>query len=493
MAIEPPHYPIIYVRGYAMRRRDIEETVGTPYMGFNLGSTKIRQRASGKVEQLIFESPLVRLMKDYCYRDVYSDGAQKVDRIPKRPVFIYRYYDSASRVFGEGDRPEIEEYARGLDSLISEVRCLVDGPKESFGVYLVAHSMGGLICRAFLQNDELGTPRNREAVKKVFTYATPHNGIEVRGLRNRLPPFWNADNFERRRMREYLAIGSDTAANSLNGKYSPRRFFSLVGTNYRDYGRKRYVVDEDSDGLVLIRNAFVRGGPRAFVHRSHSGPLGIVNSEEGYQVLRRFLFGDVRVDGRLRSIDATLPARMEKKRKDSRVEASYHFEVVAGVRGARGWDLERRTVRERCAVFRTYDALKGGSEARQVSPEPRLFTVFLANELTTGKHKTLAFSVHVRVPVPDYEVDGRVHSDEHFEGSALFDDRVVVKIGPRNGAESPRELRYGWSADGAGSAPNRVEPDGESESGAPRYMIPLRSRSEPAFSAALEVTVEEWR
>ena len=492
MPIEPPYYPIIYVRGYAMRRRDIEDTVGTPYMGFNLGSTKIRQSTSGAVKRLIFESPLVRLMKDYCYRDTYCDGAEKIDDLPKRPVFIYRYYDSASRAFGDGDRPEIEEYARGLDSLINEVRSLVGGSKESFGVYLVAHSMGGLICRAFLQNDGLGTACNREAVKKVFTYATPHNGIEVKGLRNRLPPFWNADNFERQRMREYLAIGSDTEANSLNGKYSPESFFSLVGTDYRDYGRKRYVVDEDSDGLVLIRNAFVRGGPRAFVHRSHSGPLGIVNSEEGYQILRRFLFGDVRVDGRLRLINPRLPASIKKMKNGARVEASYHFEVVAGVRGARGWDMERRTVRERCAVFRTYDALKGGSDAGHVSPEPRLFTVFLASALTTEGHKTLALSVHIRVPVPDYEVEGRVHSAEHFEGSVVFDDRLVVKIGERNG-ESPRELRYGWSADGAGSAPNPVAPEGKSASGAPRYRIPLKSNSEPRFSAALEVSVEEWR
>ena len=46
-----------------------------------------------------------------------------------------------------------------------------------------------------------------------------------------------------------------------------------------------------SDGLVQIKNASVAGAPRAFVHRSHSGHYGIVNSEEGYQNLRRFLCG----------------------------------------------------------------------------------------------------------------------------------------------------------------------------------------------------------
>ena len=39
--ITPPYYPIIYVRGYAATMRQIEETVGTPYMGFNLGWVRL--------------------------------------------------------------------------------------------------------------------------------------------------------------------------------------------------------------------------------------------------------------------------------------------------------------------------------------------------------------------------------------------------------------------------------------------------------------------
>jgi hypothetical protein len=50
-------------------------------------------------------------------------------------------------------------------------------------------------------------------------------------------------------------------------------------------------VGPKSDGLVQIDNAYVLGASRAFVHRSHSGSYGEVNSEEGYQNLRRFLFG----------------------------------------------------------------------------------------------------------------------------------------------------------------------------------------------------------
>ena len=41
-------YPIIYVRGYAMTQSEIQATVSTPYMGFNLVAKKIRQNWTGK-------------------------------------------------------------------------------------------------------------------------------------------------------------------------------------------------------------------------------------------------------------------------------------------------------------------------------------------------------------------------------------------------------------------------------------------------------------
>ena len=69
--------------------------------------------------------------------------------------------------------------------------------------------------------------------------------------------------------------------------------------------------------------------PRAFVHRSHSGHYGIVNSEEGYQNLTRFLFGALRVDGILDVDDITLPVEVQKAQDEGKkVSASYQFEIV---------------------------------------------------------------------------------------------------------------------------------------------------------------------
>src|SRR5690606_4194727 len=111
---EPPYFPIIYVRGYAMTSGEIADTVATPYMGFNLGATKIRQRVDGSVHRHVFESPLIRLMKDHGYRDIYADGGEIQGSLAARSVVIYRYYDSGDPDLGEGRVWSIEEAAIGL-------------------------------------------------------------------------------------------------------------------------------------------------------------------------------------------------------------------------------------------------------------------------------------------------------------------------------------------------------------------------------------------
>ncbi|MFN2310327.1 MAG: esterase/lipase family protein, partial [Gammaproteobacteria bacterium] len=79
--------------------------------------------------------------------------------------------------------------------------------RKAFRVYLVAHSMGGLICRALLQSKDLRDSEEAKAVDKVFTYATPHNGIEMGGFN--VPAalgIWDINNFSRKEMAGYLSL-----------------------------------------------------------------------------------------------------------------------------------------------------------------------------------------------------------------------------------------------------------------------------------------------
>jgi len=411
-AIERPYYPIIYVRGYAGTDDEVEDTVSDPYMGFNLGATRIRTAYTGATERLYFESPLVRMMKDFDYQDVYSSGLNiaefadsTADRLSPRCIVIYRYYDSVSSFFGEGKQVSMEDFGKGLSDLILKVRDRVCGREDitalaAFRVYLVGHSMGGLVIRCFVQNDNVGDPAAKRLVDKVFTYATPHNGIDLDVVGN-VPAFFSynsADNFNRERMCRYLGLPVGTEpVNTLAGKFDPDRFFCLVGTDAKDYtvakGWSTRVVGPFSDGLVRVNNAVLFGptndpiastklSPRSYVHRSHSGYYGIVNSEEGYQNLVRFLFGDIRVDGALEVNDVTLPTELEALRKAGRqVRASYHFEAVATVRGAH-WDLSRRIADENSTVFRKYGELfpeRAVKDDRPNHDSPELFTAFLSS------------------------------------------------------------------------------------------------------------------
>ena len=152
-----------------------------------------------------------------------------------------------------------------------------------------------------------------ELVARFFTYGTPHGGIafQIGALDWVEQAFGPAgsDIFAPPKICGFLTPDATFGDPPPDGtKWDPQELpgdvfsvddvFCLIGTDPKDYGLSRVAVGPKSDGLVMIEHAYVRGAHRAFVYRSHSGAYGEVDSEEGYQNLRRFLFGrwGVRVD-----------------------------------------------------------------------------------------------------------------------------------------------------------------------------------------------------
>src|SRR5690349_9443606 len=84
---QAPYHPIIYVRGFAGTQGEIEETVGDPYMGFNLGSTKARRVWDGTMRRYYFESPLVRLKDEPIW--LRTDGQLKLSDARYDDVYVY--------------------------------------------------------------------------------------------------------------------------------------------------------------------------------------------------------------------------------------------------------------------------------------------------------------------------------------------------------------------------------------------------------------------
>ncbi len=521
-----PFHPIIYVRGYAMTPSEIDETTADPFCGFNIGSTVYRA-VPDKCRQprkYHFESPVVRLASDFNYRDVYEDGYDILDpewsadpdnKLTSRSIVIYRYYDESSRLLGLGKTPPIEDFSARLGELILRVRDLACAnpdngiAPDTFRCYLVAHSMGGLVCRGLLQNPKLDKKNARQYVDKFFTYATPHDGIEMAGIN---VPSWlslaDMDNFNRKNMARYLDI---EAAYEKTGSvawipeaiFPPERVFCMVGSNRMDYevalGASRTFAGHGSDGLVRIENATLtglkaNGAPgapcaKAFAYRAHSGFFGIVNSEEAYQNLTRFLFGNVRVDLWVDVAEIRLPTEVQNAVNDGRkINALYQFEMLASPRG-KLWYLTRRTAEEDSVACLTHEEWQS---APKKNGSLYLSSVFLANRSRVNKKRnSLAYSMALGVRVPDYEIDRKLWVNEHYEGGYLFRNSIVLEMVPPAAEGDKWKVHYAWQDQGMSAADTEIDTK-SLKGGKVDVRIPFDSITTPGIRGTLRFVISAW-
>jgi PGAP1-like protein len=522
-----PFHPIIYVRGYAMTPSEIDETSADPFCGFNLGSTVYRAvpERNRQPRKYIFESPVIRLASEFNYQDVYEDGYDILDpewsenknnKLTSRSIIIYRYYDEASRILGIGETPSIKVFSQKLGDLILKVRDLVcANPSnkinpEDFRCYLVAHSMGGLVSRGLLHNTKNDKHNARQYVDKLFTYASPHNGIEMAGVNI---PSWlskfDMHNFNRGEMADYLDLKdvykkTKSVAWIPEEQFPPERVFTMVGSNRMDYeagmGASRTFAGHGSDGLVRIGNATLKGlkadgtagqpCAEAFAYRAHSGYFGIVNSEEAYQNLTRFLFGDVRVDIWAEIEDIKLPKKVQKAQDDgNEVNALYQIEVLASPRG-KLWQLTRRKAEEDSVACFSQKELSG----KPNKPiKEYLSSVFLANcERVNKRRRSLAYRLDLGIRVPDYEIERKLWVNDHFEGSYLFRNSIALELTCPTEKNPEWVIKYGWQDQGFRQANKRIDPHALTAADKVEVEIPFKSDTTPGVTGNLRFVISPW-
>ncbi len=478
--------PIIYVRGYAGSQNAVENTVNLPYYGFNLGSTQTKTGPAGDPEFSIFESPLVRLMKDFGYTDFFArvtpDGDVQLlndessryqeTGFPRKGIWVYRYYDETSEWAGSGQRETIETIADGLEALVD----FVLQQTGASSVYLVAHSMGGLICRSLIQRNLREDATNK--IAKLFTYATPHGGIHFRkglgaiaAIRD-LIGINEADTFGLQRMKEFLANPEATQDNIHRITHFPAdRVFSLIGTNHSDYTvtASRITVGPASDGLVKNKHAFVEGSRRAFVHRSHSGPVGIVNSEEGYQNLHRFLFGDTSVRIRLENL------RLKPRFRD---DETLRFLMIENQVLIRGEDVVMTDQREEHG-----SAMAIGARAIEDSHVTLFRTYMSRARRPEGDKRYSTFQIRLGI-LPHHVRERRVLSDTHFFGERLFHDSLTIGIRDDDN-RGGRLVKAKWT-----EIDEDMPRNGRRYENAEEIRFPIRSNAFDAGEVVLSVTDE---
>src|SRR4051812_32225432 len=183
--------PIIYVRGFAGDTAGIDRAVDDPFYGFNEGSVHVRVGGDDRPHFHQFESPMLRLMLDEPddagenYRPLVQGGqrafleAQEDKSISPLTIWVHRFYDQSASTFGQ--TPEAFTLERAAEDLFVLVQ-LVRAKTGAERVHLVAHSMGGLICRSMIQRvipEATGRADGAvDHVQSLFTYGTPHGGIE---------------------------------------------------------------------------------------------------------------------------------------------------------------------------------------------------------------------------------------------------------------------------------------------------------------------------
>lgn len=493
--IEKPYYPIVYVRGYAMRAAEREETFNDTYYGFSATSVEKRQAPAPQYfEADVFEGQLIRLMKikDYGYADSVNRGLELFHSNPSRSVWIARFYDQD--VFRDTVR-SIEDHAEDLYTLVCETipeRLRAAGVDlgendRDYRVILIAHSMGGLVCRTLIQNllpaktcplkrkhehDEHPHDRDpKQWIYRLVTMGTPHKGIDLGRIpdvvenfvTSRLNPF-DANIFEEKRMREYLKLKATDEVHSLGDPAAARAFpvkrcLCIIGSDYRSYGVTKELTGSFSDGLVKQDHAYVVAGPKpakngaypedrrsfwANVHRAHSGNRGIVNSYESYENIQRFLFGDTRAEISLDGISFGTAPPSGKDRY------FYDFEFVFSIRKS-GAYLHRQQ-QDPCE-----NAMR--LERAEVPARLLLHTAFINSRLRDEGDKFSHFGGKIRV------VEHRVRDgflwDHEYPERPIYNESIEVRVGDG-------QVFHRWLSDGDDW--HEVPPGATGE-----YRIPLRS------------------
>ena len=197
------------------------------------------------------------------------------------------------------------------------------------------------------------------------------------------------------------------------------------------------------------------------------------------------------MDGTLLIDKLTLPAKVQKAHDaGKKIRASYHFEVIVSVRGKQ-WQMHRRTLGENSAVFRKFDDLFQADKTPIRERSPQLFSLFLdGRQRVVSTRRSLGFAVDLAVLVPDYEVDGFLFLNDHYEGGHLFRDRVYVEATPPEKRGEAWKVQYGFESrtPGATDQDAVVTVTGEGI----EFDIPIQQPNAPGIDARLRIAAQGW-
>jgi len=258
----PENYPIIFVHGHDFNKdisaeyslnafQDIQNKLDSEEI-LNAGQLTLYDLESNSSGRLGFAGVPISIRTTYYY-DVLKESKSKY-----LPV--------------QTKSENIDTYSIKLKSLIDRVKYETGQDK----VIIVAHSMGGLVSRRYIQL--FGS----DSVDKLILIGTPNNGITADSLS--ICSFFGATT-----ECNDLTQGS-LFLNKLSNDYIPPvKTYNLIGTGCDMNG-------EQGDGIVLNKNALLSGSTEFYINGTCTGldllHVEILNTNkypQVYQILKKIL------------------------------------------------------------------------------------------------------------------------------------------------------------------------------------------------------------
>jgi hypothetical protein len=205
----------------------------------------------------------------------------------------------------------------------------------------------------------------------------------------------------------------------------------------------------------------------------------VVNSEEGYQNLRRFLFGDLQVQADLVGHRQPLDS--------ARADLVWQAELRLSIRGV-SIVMHEQTADHWCPIQLSIPRTEDNTD----TPEP-LVTTFLSTALPRPTDATtMRYALHLKILSLE-ERRGIFHFGHHLERVADFDDILIVDIGHRADALTAWAV---WNSKISGAIRD-YEPSGDPlgdedpRAGAWVVRVALPSTAEPILgsNARIQLTV----
>jgi hypothetical protein len=112
---------------------------------------------------------------------------------------------------------------------------------------------------------------------------------------------------------------------------------------------------------------------------------------------------------------------------------------------------------------------------------PHLCSVFLDPTKSAVKSGSVSFAFDLKVLVPDYEVDGKLFMNRHYEGGYILRDLILVEAFPDDKAPGGWRIKYGYQETNPGKPGLAADTTQLKNEDGISFDIPIPNKARPGL------------